>query len=123
MTSRQRVPSVADEAPPASTHTSAGTAAEDISVPTSSPLALRAADDAERDQDIEANREQLLAKLGATQTALAQTRWHLAQLRGNELYDTDFAEGPDGQDIDQLLDDARRLIQGAAGIALRVIGR
>jgi len=83
---------------------------------------LRAAD-AARDQDIEANREQLLAKLGATQTALAQTRWHLAQLRGNELYDTDFAEGPDGQDIDQLLDDARRLIQGAAGIALRVIGR
>ena len=63
---------------------------------------LRAAADAERDQDIEANREQLLAKLGATQTALAQTRWHLAQLRGNELYDTDFAEGPDGQDIDQL---------------------
>ena len=55
---------------------------------------LRAAADAERDQDIEANREQLLAKLGATQTALAQTRWHLAQLRGNELYDTDFAEGP-----------------------------
>ena len=84
---------------------------------------LRAAADAERDQDIDTNREQLLAKLGATQTALAQTRWHLAQLRGDELYDTDFAEGPDGQDIDQLLDDARRLIQGAAGIALRVIGR
>ena len=84
---------------------------------------LRAAADAERDQDIDTNREPLLAKLGATQTALAQTRWHLAQLRGNELYDTDFAEGPDGQDIDQLLDDARRLIQGAAGIALRVIGR
>ena len=64
---------------------------------------LRAAADAERDQDIEANREQLLAKLGATQT--------------------DLAEGVDGQEVDQLLDDARRLIQGAAGIALRVIGR
>ena len=112
-----------DGTPSPSTHARAGTAAKDISGPTSSPLALRAAADAERDQDIEANREQLLAKLGATQTALAQTRWHLAQLRGNELYDTDFAEGPDGQDIDQLLDDARRLIQGAAGIALRVIGR
>ena len=42
MTSRQRVPSVAGEAPPASTHARAGTAAEDISGPTSSPLALRA---------------------------------------------------------------------------------
>ena len=45
---------------------------------------LSAAADAEHDQDIEANREQLLAKLGATHTALAQTRWHLAQLRGND---------------------------------------
>jgi hypothetical protein len=36
--------------------------------------------DAERDQDIGTNREQGLARLGATQTALAQTRWHLAQL-------------------------------------------
>ena len=34
MTSRQRVPSVAGEAPPASTHARAGTAAEDISGPT-----------------------------------------------------------------------------------------
>jgi hypothetical protein len=83
---------------------------------------LRAAADAERDADIDANREQLLAKLGATQTALAQARWHLAELCGNELYDIDFAEDPDGRDIDELLYDARRLIQGAAGIALRVIG-
>src|SRR6185295_5680547 len=41
-TSRQRVPSVADEAPSASTHARAGTATKDISGPTSSPPALPA---------------------------------------------------------------------------------
>ena len=81
---------------------------------------IRAALGAEHDQDIIAVREALFAKLGQTLTALAQAHAHLKDLRGDQVYDVEFAEGSDGADIEHLLDDARRLIHGAAGIALRV---
>ena len=81
---------------------------------------IHAVSEAEPAELIFAARDQFLAKLGDSLTALTQARWHLAQLRGNELYDIDFADSDDGADIDRLLDDARRLIHGAAGITLRV---
>ena len=59
---------------------------------------IHAVSEAEPAELIFAARDQFLAKLGDSLTALTQARWHLAQLRGNELYDIDFADSDDGAD-------------------------
>lgn len=68
-------------------------------------------------------RGRLLTHLSDAVKALEQAAGSLGQLRGNTIYDVEFADGRDGRDVATFLDDSIRQTRAAYAVVHTVIDK
>ncbi|MDQ1246123.1 MAG: hypothetical protein QG597_490 [Actinomycetota bacterium] len=73
--------------------------------------------------EVDQRRIALLIALNAALRDLDHASAALAELISNQLYDIEFAEGRDGADIADFLDDSQRYLRAAYAIAHRITER